>query len=52
MRKHHVKPHLLCYYEPLVKAIQKKNVFNGKKTETTYEVIPKLSVALYRSFVM
>ena len=52
MRKHQVEPHLLCYYEPLVNAIQEKNIFHGKKRETTCDVIPQLSAALYRAFVM
>ena len=52
MRKHQVEPHLLCYYKPLVNAIQEKNIFQGKKRDTTCDVIPQLSAALYRAFVM
>ena len=52
MRKHQVEPHLLCYYKPLVNARQEKNIFQGKKRETTCDVIPQLSAALYRAFVM
>ena len=46
MRKHQVEPYLLCYYKPLVNAIQEKNIFQGKKRETTCDVIPELSIVL------